>query len=310
LNVSWAEPQTDKNFLFNNEDNPRARTLLVNNLSINVQEDDLRSLFGTYGIITKCIIVKDQNTGEPKGFAYVEFKDKESCIPALTALNNYDLLGQNLSISFSNQNNRNKQKLKNWNKNGPNQFDDNRFNNRFNNRKGGVQRNNFNNNMRGKKGKFNDNNKGFRKNFNNNNPQNRGQKNFNRGYQNQNTNTPVMSSQMYNQPVPNTPGVMPQGFMNPLMGNDWRNVYMQGMNQSTFQYNNNNNTNRNNTQQDKTTTGNAYPYMNYQQPNYQYMYPSFTDQNYYAYYNNYSQQYNNPTNYNNNPPTYNTNNNN
>jgi len=286
LNVSWAEPQSDKN---KNDDNSnKARTLLVNNIATTVQEDLLRSLFGAYGTINKCIIVKDQNTGEPKGFAYIEFKDKESCMAALNALNNYEFLGQNLSITISNQNNRSKQKTKNWNKNNQNQFDDKKHN-RFNNNRKIGQRNN--NPMQRKKGKFDNNNK-FRKN-NNGKQNNRMQNNNfnNRGYPNQqsNPNAPIINNPMFN----SQPGLIPQ-YMNPMMGNsDWRNIYMQGMNQS-FQYprntnhqgtdktsNNNSTTNNNNMNSGYPQYVQGYP----AQPNYQYVYP-YTDQNYnYGYYN-------------------------
>jgi len=171
-------------------------------------------------------------------------------------------------------------------KNNQHQFDDNKKHNRFNNNRKG-QRNNTN--MGKKGGKFNDNNKGgFRKNNNNNNNKqnNRGQKNFNRGYQPPNGGAPVMTGQMFKPPTHN-PQMVPQ-YMNPMMGtNDWRNMYMPGMTNQSFQYNNNRNTNQ---QGDKNL---SYPqYMNYPtQPNYQYVYPPYTDQTYnqYAYYNSYPQ---------------------
>jgi len=287
LNVSWAEPQSDKN---KNDDNSnKARTLLVNNIATTVQEDLLRSLFGAYGTINKCIIVKDQNTGEPKGFAYIEFKDKESCMAALNALNNYEFLGQNLSITISNQNNRSKQKTKNWNKKT-------------------IKTNLMTKNITdliiiGKLDKETIIQCRERKESltitissekNNNGKQNNRMQNNNfnnRGYPNQqsNPNAPIINNPMFN----SQPGLIPQ-YMNPMMGNsDWRNIYMQGMNQS-FQYprntnhqgtdktsNNNSTTNNNNMNSGYPQYVQGYP----AQPNYQYVYP-YTDQNYnYGYYN-------------------------
>ncbi|MET0621170.1 MAG: RNA-binding protein, partial [Thermoanaerobaculia bacterium] len=47
--------------------------LYVGNLPYNTSEDDLRSLFSTYGAVSSVAIITDRDTGRSKGFGFVEF---------------------------------------------------------------------------------------------------------------------------------------------------------------------------------------------------------------------------------------------
>jgi RNA recognition motif-containing protein len=70
LNVSWAEPQEDADA----DTMASVRTLYVNNLHANVSDNVLGSLFSQYGVLVNCAIVKNPQTKESRGFAFVEFK--------------------------------------------------------------------------------------------------------------------------------------------------------------------------------------------------------------------------------------------
>jgi len=94
LNVSWAEPQeeTDADTMAS------VKTLYVSNLHANVTDNVLGSLFSQYGVLVNCAIVKNPQTKESRGFAFVEFKTRESCVAAMDALNGAQLEGQPMTI--------------------------------------------------------------------------------------------------------------------------------------------------------------------------------------------------------------------
>ncbi|MDG2670291.1 RNA-binding protein [Vibrio parahaemolyticus] len=50
--------------------------LLVRNLERTTSEHEIRVLFSTFGTVTECNLVLDQETGQSKGFAFVEMPDE------------------------------------------------------------------------------------------------------------------------------------------------------------------------------------------------------------------------------------------
>ena len=52
--------------------------LYVGFIPRSMREPDLRSLFETYGAVVEARIITDRNTGEPRGFGFVKFADKEA----------------------------------------------------------------------------------------------------------------------------------------------------------------------------------------------------------------------------------------
>ena len=45
--------------------------IYVGNLSYDTTQEDLQSLFETYGVVSDVFIVKDRESGRPRGFAFV-----------------------------------------------------------------------------------------------------------------------------------------------------------------------------------------------------------------------------------------------
>ena len=68
--------------------------LLVRNLSRSTAEQDIRVLFSEFGSVKECSLVLDQETGESKGFAFVEMPEHEEAKAALNKLN-LSKLGKN-----------------------------------------------------------------------------------------------------------------------------------------------------------------------------------------------------------------------
>jgi len=75
------------------------KNIYVGNLSFDATEDQVRSLFEAYGAVDKVSIITDRDTGQPRGFAFVEMSDDDAANKAIEALNGTSLSGRNLNIN-------------------------------------------------------------------------------------------------------------------------------------------------------------------------------------------------------------------
>jgi len=75
------------------------KNIYVGNLSFDATEDQVRTMFEAYGPVDKVSIVTDRDTGQPRGFAFVEMTDDDSAGKAMEALNGTNLGGRNLTVN-------------------------------------------------------------------------------------------------------------------------------------------------------------------------------------------------------------------
>ena len=75
------------------------KNIYVGNLTFDATEDQVRGLFEAYGPVDKVSIVTDRDTGQPRGFAFVEMADDDSAGKAMEALNGTNLGGRNLTVN-------------------------------------------------------------------------------------------------------------------------------------------------------------------------------------------------------------------
>jgi cold-inducible RNA-binding protein len=75
------------------------KNIYVGNLTFDATEDQVRSLFEAYGPVEKVSIITDRDSGQPRGFAFVEMNDDESALKAMEALNGTNLGGRNLTVN-------------------------------------------------------------------------------------------------------------------------------------------------------------------------------------------------------------------
>ena len=73
--------------------------LYAGNLSFDATQDDLQSLFETYGEVKDTFVVKDRESGRSRGFAFVTMETKESMDAAIKALNGEEFMGRALTIN-------------------------------------------------------------------------------------------------------------------------------------------------------------------------------------------------------------------
>jgi cold-inducible RNA-binding protein len=75
------------------------KNIYVGNLTFDATEDQVRSLFEAYGPVEKVSIITDRDTGQPRGFAFVEMADDDAAGKAMEALNGTNLGGRNLTVN-------------------------------------------------------------------------------------------------------------------------------------------------------------------------------------------------------------------
>lgn len=72
--------------------------IYVGNLPYSVSEGDMRSLFEQFGAVTSVTIIKDRDTGDSKGFGFVEMADADAQ-NAIDNLNGTEFKGRSLTVN-------------------------------------------------------------------------------------------------------------------------------------------------------------------------------------------------------------------
>ncbi len=75
------------------------KSIYVGNLDFGATEDAIRSLFEQYGAVDRVSLIRDRDTGQSRGFAFVEMPDTAAADRAIAALNGYNLSGRNLAVN-------------------------------------------------------------------------------------------------------------------------------------------------------------------------------------------------------------------
>ncbi len=75
--------------------------LFVGNLSYTTTEADLHTLFAKAGQVVSVAMIKDRDTGDSKGFAFVEMKTQVEAEKAISMLNGSNLNNRELKVSLA-----------------------------------------------------------------------------------------------------------------------------------------------------------------------------------------------------------------
>jgi RNA recognition motif-containing protein len=73
--------------------------LYVGNLSYNVTNQSLESLFAEFGRVQSAQVVQDRDTGRSKGFGFVEMSDNGQAQAAIAGLNLKEVDGRALTVN-------------------------------------------------------------------------------------------------------------------------------------------------------------------------------------------------------------------
>jgi RNA recognition motif-containing protein len=75
------------------------KNIYVGNLDYKVTEDDLRQAFGAYGQVDNVTIVKDRDTGQPRGFGFVEMANDAEAETAISKINGMQLGARAINVN-------------------------------------------------------------------------------------------------------------------------------------------------------------------------------------------------------------------
>ena len=75
------------------------KKLYVGNLSYNTMEATLRELFQAYGQVASVKIITDRDSGQSKGFGFVEMGSDDEARAAIAGVNGRDVDGRQLKVN-------------------------------------------------------------------------------------------------------------------------------------------------------------------------------------------------------------------
>ncbi len=75
------------------------KNIFVGNLSFGTTEDTIRSMFQMYGNVERVNLVTDRDTGQARGFGFVEMTNAAEADRAISELNGREVDGRALNIN-------------------------------------------------------------------------------------------------------------------------------------------------------------------------------------------------------------------
>ena len=73
--------------------------IFVGNLSFQTSQEELEAAFQPYGSVERVNIVRDRDSGQPRGFAFVEMTNRNEAEQAISHLNGADLNGRAMNVN-------------------------------------------------------------------------------------------------------------------------------------------------------------------------------------------------------------------
>jgi len=73
--------------------------IFVGNLSYQTTQEELQAAFAQYGAVERVNIITDRDTGQPRGFAFVEMTEKRDATNAIAQLNGAELHGRVMNVN-------------------------------------------------------------------------------------------------------------------------------------------------------------------------------------------------------------------
>jgi RNA recognition motif-containing protein len=80
--------------------------LFIGNLPFSATEQSVRALFEPHGTVESLALIKDRDTGQPRGFGFIEMSNSDAS-KAMQALNGKDFDGRALKVNEAQSKQRN-----------------------------------------------------------------------------------------------------------------------------------------------------------------------------------------------------------
>ncbi len=78
-----------------------AHKLFIGGISFSTSTDSLRQLFAQVGAVESAAVVTDRDTGQSRGFGFVEMATAEEANQAVTRFNGHQLDGRQLKVELA-----------------------------------------------------------------------------------------------------------------------------------------------------------------------------------------------------------------
>ncbi|MDH3254396.1 MAG: RNA-binding protein [Acidobacteriota bacterium] len=75
-----------------------SKKIYVGNLPFSATEDEVRQLFSEFGGVESVKLITDRDTGQPRGFGFVEMEDA-AADAAIQGLDQHSMGGRNLKVN-------------------------------------------------------------------------------------------------------------------------------------------------------------------------------------------------------------------
>jgi cold-inducible RNA-binding protein len=75
------------------------KRIYVGNLSYHTTEEGLQAAFAAFGTVGNVSIVRDRETGQSRGFGFVEMEDDTQATAAIDGLNSTEVDGRRLTVN-------------------------------------------------------------------------------------------------------------------------------------------------------------------------------------------------------------------
>lgn len=73
--------------------------IYVANLNYKIQDDTLRELFEEFGEVSSAKVISDRETGQSRGFGFVEMPDETDAMAAIEELDGADVQGRSIKVN-------------------------------------------------------------------------------------------------------------------------------------------------------------------------------------------------------------------
>jgi RNA recognition motif-containing protein len=73
--------------------------IYVSNIAFNATTHDLRQLFEAYGVVDKVNIITDRDTGQSRGFGFIEMPDSAAAKAAIQGVQGKEWSGRTLTVN-------------------------------------------------------------------------------------------------------------------------------------------------------------------------------------------------------------------
>lgn len=75
--------------------------MYVSNLGFHTSDEDLKQLFESFGMVSSAKVITDRDTGNSRGFGFVEMQSADEANRAMDKLNGKEVEGRTISVSVA-----------------------------------------------------------------------------------------------------------------------------------------------------------------------------------------------------------------